>query len=188
MMRTQLPKGIYTPLPTFFNDDEELDLDALRTQVKYIASAGTVPVISGSMGEAVHLSHAERQVLITTTRSALDDAGLTNVPVVAGVGASSTRETIELAREAADAGADFVMVIPPGYYAGPLQAGGGEALRGFFLDVAAASRVPVILYNFPSVSAGIDLSSDMILDVVKASRNVCGAKLTYVNRPFGASS
>ncbi|KAK5121605.1 hypothetical protein LTR85_004777 [Meristemomyces frigidus] len=181
MARSQLPTGIYTPLPTFFKDDEELDLDALRSHVKYIASAGTIPVLSGSMGEAVHLSHDERRSLIVTARSALDDAGLTDVPVVAGVGAPSTKETVQLSNEAADAGADFVMVIPPGYYAGAMQAAGGEALRSFFVDVAAASKVPVILYNFPSVSAGIDLSSDLILDVVKASPNVCGAKLTCAN-------
>lgn len=179
MRRSELPRGIYTPLPTFFKDDEELDLDALRTHVQYVASAGTIPVLSGSMGEAVHLSHDERRTLIVTARMALDTAGLTNVALVAGVGAPSTRETIELANQAADAGADFVMVVPPGYYAGAMLASGGEALRSFFIDVAAASKVPVILYNFPSVSAGIDLSSDLILDVVRASPNVCGAKSTY---------
>lgn len=174
----ELPKGIYTPLPTFFHEDESLDLTALEQHVIFTASAGTIPVLAGSMGEAVHLSPSERQQMIRTTRQALDSAGLKETPIVSGVGAMSTRETIALANQAADAGADFVMAIPPGYYAGPLQANGGEALKRFFIDVAEASCVPVIVYNFPAVSGGIDLSSDLILDVVKGSPNICGAKLT----------
>ncbi|KAI0470543.1 putative dihydrodipicolinate synthase [Xylariaceae sp. FL0804] len=173
-----LPKGIYTPLPTFFDDDEELDLAALARHVAFTASAGTVPVVAGSAGEAPHLAPDERDALVRTARAALDDAGLGRVPVVAGVGAPSTRETVALARRAADAGADAVMVIPPGYYAGALTGGGGEALRRFFVDVAAASPLPVIVYNFPGVSAGIDLSSDLIVDVVREAPNVVGVKLT----------
>lgn len=104
------------------------------------------------MGEAVHLSHDERSQLIRTCRSTLDDCGLSNIPVVAGIGAASTRETIQLAHEAAEAGADFVMVIPPGYYAGALSAENKNSLKQFFLDVADTSRLPVILYNFVGVS------------------------------------
>ncbi|KAK3633350.1 hypothetical protein LTR56_013333 [Elasticomyces elasticus] len=199
-----LPRGIYTPLPTFFDPKtEDLDLEAFRRHVRYIASAGTIPVIAGSMGEAVHLDPNERRNLIQTARSALAEIGMQDkLPIIVGVGAPSTRETIELAHDAADAGADFVMAvrncllvhrlhnrvdtnqphlrskIPPGYYAPALKANDNEALKQFFVDVAAASRLPVILYNFPSVSAGIDLSSDSILDVVRSAPNVVGAKLT----------
>jgi 4-hydroxy-2-oxoglutarate aldolase len=148
--RNSLPRGIYTPLPTFFDDDEGLDLVAFSQHVKFIASAGTVPVLAGSMGEAIHLSHEERSQLIRTCRSTLDDSGLTNVPVVTGIGAASTRETIQLADEAAEAGADFVMVIPPGYYAGALCAENKKPLKQFFIDVAETSKLPVILYNFVS--------------------------------------
>jgi 4-hydroxy-2-oxoglutarate aldolase len=62
--------------------------------------------------------------------------------IVAGVGAPSTRESIKLAKDAAAAGADFVMVIPPGYYAGALLAN-PDSLKSFFIDVAEASPVPV---------------------------------------------
>ncbi|KAH8093905.1 dihydrodipicolinate synthetase [Cristinia sonorae] len=55
------------------------------------------------MGEAVHLTHSERATLIQTGRRALDDAGLSEIPIVAGTGTGSTRETIELCREAKDA-------------------------------------------------------------------------------------
>ncbi|OKL63407.1 hypothetical protein UA08_01770 [Talaromyces atroroseus] len=176
-----LPAGIYTPLPCFFKDDEDLDLEAFKKHVQFIAGAGTVPVISGSMGEAVHLSHTERIQLIKAARSALDEIQLTAMPIVAGAGANSTRESIELAQEAAQAGADFVMVIPPGYYAGALLANDSAAIKQFFVDIAEASPVPVILYNFPAVSNGIDINSDLIVEVVKCSPNVCGVKLTCAN-------
>jgi 4-hydroxy-2-oxoglutarate aldolase len=64
------------------------------------------------------------------------------MPVVAGVGAASTRESIDLSREAAAAGADFVMVIPPGYYAGALLSD-PSSIKQFFIDIAEESPVPV---------------------------------------------
>lgn len=175
-----LPKGIYTPLPTFFKPDEDLDLDAFAQHVTFIASAGTFPVVAGSAGEAPHLNAAERRELIKVARGTLNTTVVDGwtIPVVAGVGAPSTRETIILTKEAASAGADFVMVIPPGYYAGALKA--GSALLEYFVDVAESSPVPVVLYNFPAVAGGIDLDSDLIVEVAKRSSNVIGVKLTWV--------
>lgn len=177
-----LPEGIYTPIPTFFTPTEDLDLVSLSKHVIFTAKAGTFPVVAGSAGEAPHLTPAERADLIKTTRRALHDPSVpdgASIPIVAGVGAPSTRETIALAKEAAEAGADFVMVIPPGYYAGALKGEGGRAaLRDYFCDVAEASPVPVVLYNFPGVSSGIDLDSDLIVDVARRSGNVAGVKLT----------
>ena len=69
------------------------------------------------------------------------------------------------------------MVIAPGYYASTLAAN-REALKAFFVDIAEASPVPIIVYNFPGVSGGLDLDADLIVDVVKASPNVAGVKLT----------
>lgn len=96
------------------------------------------------MGEAIHLSHAERKTLIQTARRTLDDAGHTDVPIIAGAGAGSTRETVELCHEAAEAGADYVIVIASGYFAGALHP---KALKAFFTEVAAKSPLPVIIYN-----------------------------------------
>lgn len=64
---------------------------------------------------AVQLTHQERNQVVKAARSALDaDSSLSQVPLIAGTGASSTKETIELTKEAAEAGADFAMVISPG--------------------------------------------------------------------------
>jgi len=98
------------------------------------------------MGEAIHLSHVERVQLIQEARKALDEAGFMNVPLIAGTGAGSTRETIQLTNEAAGAGADYAIVIASGYFAGPL-AGNREALRAFWVEVSQKSPIPVMIYN-----------------------------------------
>ena len=165
----------------------------------FLAKAGIKPLLAGSMGEGLHLSHSERIDLIRAAREALDDAGFTGVPVIIGTGAGSTRETIQLSKEAAEAGADYVIVITPGYFAGVL-AGNKKALKAFFTEVAEKSPVPVIVYNCgltpgrccgpsqvaynlfldPGASAGIDLDSNLIIEIAKEAPNTVGVKLTYV--------
>ena len=114
---TTLPRGIYAPLPTFFLQDEELDLESFINHLLYVCRCGTIPVVNGSAGEAPHLTRTERSLLIRSARDALAANGMGHIPIVAGIGVPSTRETISLAKDAADAGADFVMIVSPGYYA-----------------------------------------------------------------------
>lgn len=176
-----LKAGIFAPIPTFFSPDtEDLDIPSFEAHLVRIAQAGVGPVIAGSMGEAIHLSRAERVALIQTARKTLDNAGLHNTPVIAGTGAGSTRETLELTKEAAAAGADYVLVIASGYFAGAL-AGDREALKTFWVEVSEKSPVPVMIYNYPGASGGIDLDSDLITDLAKECPNICGVKLTCGN-------
>lgn len=174
-----LSPGIYAPIPTFFKPDtEDLDLEPFAAHIVRLAKANVRPLIAGSMGEAIHLTHAERTTLIKTARAALDHAGFPDVPVIAGTGTGSTRETIELCHEAAAAGADFVIVIASGYFAGALTR---DALRAYFVEVAEKSPLPVIVYNFPGASGGIDLDSDLITELAEKCPNLCGVKLTCGN-------
>lgn len=98
------------------------------------------------MGEAHHLSHSERTTLIRAARRVLDNAGLAHFPLIAGTGAGSTRETIEVTKEAAEAGADYAIVICSGYFAGVL-ANNRHALKDFWSEVAEKSPIPVMIYN-----------------------------------------
>ncbi|PNP45147.1 hypothetical protein TGAMA5MH_03198 [Trichoderma gamsii] len=179
-MAKTLPKGLYAPLPVFFNDQDEIDYEAFAKHAKYVTAPGVLPVVSASMGEAVHLTPQERVKLIETLRSALDSIGLQETPIVAGVGGNSTRETIQLARDAAAAGANFALVIAPGYWAGYLK-GNPAAARKFFVDVAAASPIPVVIYNFPPVAGGIDLDSDDVVEIARLAPNICGIMLSCGN-------
>ncbi|KAI0374877.1 dihydrodipicolinate synthetase [Pilatotrama ljubarskyi] len=176
-----LQPGIYAPIPTFFAPEtEDLDLQSFSSHVIRLAKAGVRPLLSGSMGEAHHLSHAERATLIKTARRALDDAGFTSIPIIAGTGAGSTRETIQLSIEAAEAGADYAIVICSGYFAGALV-GNKKALKAFWSEVAEKSPIPVIIYNYPGASGGIDLDSDLITELATESPNIAGVKLTCGN-------
>jgi L-threo-3-deoxy-hexylosonate aldolase len=174
-----LKAGIYAPIPSFFLPlSEDLDIPTFEAHVARVAAAGIAPVIAGSMGEAIHLSHAERVRLIHAGRKALDNAGFPNLPTIVGTGAGSTRETIELGNAAAAAGADYAIVIASGYFAGALTR---SALKAFFVEVAQKSLIPVIIYNFPGASGGIDLDSDLIIELATECPNIIGVKLTCGN-------
>ncbi|KAL1953069.1 hypothetical protein VTO42DRAFT_3631 [Malbranchea cinnamomea] len=175
--RTPLRPGVYAPTMTFFDPvTEELDIPTIRKHAVRLAKAGLVGLVTmGSNGEAVHLSRAERVLVTQHTRSALDEAGFQNVPVIAGASDMSVRGTIELCREAAEAGAEYVLIVPPSYYRAAM--GNDEALYQYFTSVADASPVPLILYNYPGAVAGIDMDSDLIIRISQHP-NVVGTKFT----------
>lgn len=177
-----LTPGVYVPTPAFFRDDasEALDLATLARHAVRLARAGVAGLaVQGSNGEAVHLTDDERDAATRATREALDAAGFAHLPVVAGAGAQSTRQAVERCRRAAACGADAVLVLPPGYYQGLFD--GDAALVRFFRDVADASPVPVVLYNYPGAVAGLDLSSDVMVRLGREHPNIVGAKFTCGN-------
>jgi len=170
-----LAPGVFVPICTFFHaGTEEVDLDLTTKHAVRMASAGLGLVATGSMGEAHNLTHAERNSVVAAVRKGLDEASL-DVPLIAGTGAGSTKETIELSKDAKAAGATHVMVILSGYFKGALDA---ESIRDFFVDVAKDSPLPVIIYNYPGACAGIDLDSDQIEEIANLAPNICGVKLT----------
>ncbi|UNI24561.1 4-hydroxy-2-oxoglutarate aldolase [Purpureocillium takamizusanense] len=179
-MAKSLPSGLYAPLPAFFNDADELDIDSYVKHALYVTKPGVIPVVSATIGEAAHLDRQERIELIRALRSALDENNLHETPIVAGVGATSTRETIHFSQDAAAAGADFVLVIAPSYFAAALKAN-PSAIKTFFTDVASKSPVPVVIYNYPPVAGGIDLTSDDIVDIATTAPNVRGVMLSCGN-------
>ncbi|KAJ6594263.1 dihydrodipicolinate synthetase family protein [Mycena capillaripes] len=169
--------GVYCPLVTPFKPDSEaIDFDALQTQVVRLANARMGIVVLGTNGEASHLSDTERSAVIRATRKALDTNGFTQTPILAGTGTGSAKETIRLCAEARDAGADYVIVIPPGYFS---FAVGRDlpSLKNFFIQVLDASPLPVMIYNFPGAASGIDFDSDFLIDLSE-HQNCFGAKLT----------
>jgi len=98
---------------------------------------------------------------------------------IAGTGAGSLKETMKLTEEAAKAGADAIIVIASGYFAGA-WGNDQKALYNFWFQIAERSPVPVIIYNYPGASGGIDLDSDIITSLA-AHPNIIGCKLTCGN-------
>lgn len=151
-----LPEGIYPPLPTFFDENEDLDLLTLRQHIRNLAGTGVAGyVVMGSNGESVHLSVDERVQVIETAREV---AGARAV-IVAGCGEQSTRATIVNCRNAARAGASFVLILPPSYFKGRMQE---PALLAHYRAIADASSLPLIIYNMPASAAGLDLRAATI--------------------------
>lgn len=174
-----LAPGVFVPVSTFFHKaSEDLDLETTGKHSIRLAKAGVAGLVTlGSNGEAVLLTRHERKLVTKTTRKALDDAGYHAVPIIVGCGAESTRETVELCHEALAAGGDYALVLPPSYYKPLFQS---DTLVEFFQDVADASPIPILIYNYPGAARGIDLDSDTISALAKY-RNIAGCKFTCGN-------
>jgi 4-hydroxy-2-oxoglutarate aldolase len=176
-----LEAGVYVPTVCFFDPvTEDLDTQTIATHAVRLARAGVTGLTTqGSNGEAVHLTHAERQTVTAATRSALNAAGFTSMPILVGCGTQSVRETIQYCREAHASGGDYALVLPPSYYA-PLFSPSAASVIEFFTAVADQSPIPLVIYNYPGAVSGMDLSSDVIVQLA-AHPNIVGVKLTCGN-------
>lgn len=180
MPLTSLRPGVYAPTMTFFDaQTEELDIASIRRHAVRLAKAGLVGLVTmGSNGEAVHLTREERMTVTRETRSALDEAGFSNVPVIAGASENSIRGTIKLCKEVATSGGEYALIVPPSYYRAAV--GNDETLYQYFTAVADESPIPLILYNYPGAVAGIDMDSDLIIRISEHP-NIVGTKFTCAN-------
>jgi 4-hydroxy-2-oxoglutarate aldolase len=166
---SELHRGVYPPLPTFFDAREELDLLTCRRHIQRLSGTGLAGyVVMGTNGEAVHLSPAERIQVIEVTRETAGSQAL----LLAGCAEQSTRATIENCRAAARAGADLALVLPPSYFKGRMNE---QALLAHYRMVADASPVPVVIYNMPASAAGLDLSATVLCALAEHG-NIIGVK------------
>lgn len=176
--RPPLRPGVYVPTVAFFTSSDTVHDEHTTSHAARLARAGVAGLVThGSNGEAVHLSHRERQHVNRLTRAALDEAGYAHLPLLVGCGAQSTRETIELCEEAAASGGSYALVLPPSYYSGLVPR---ALLLEHFRIVADKSPIPVLIYNFPGAANGVDLDSDAILELARHP-NIAGVKLTCGN-------
>ncbi len=158
--------GVIPALVTPFDEKENLDEGALRKITQYVLENGVHAVMTtGGNGEFPHLLREEKQ---RVTQVVVEEtAG--RVPVIVGTAACSTREAILLSQDAMDAGADAVIVTPPYYFTLP-----DDSLHQFYRDLAAASPLPVVVYNNPTYT-GNPLSPALIARLAEIP-NVIGLK------------
>lgn len=164
---------------TFFDPDtEELDIPTIKKHAVRLVKDGLAGLtVMGSNGEAVHCTREEKVTAVRATREALDEAGFTETPIMVGATEGSVKGTIELIKECAKAGADYVLLLPPSYYRAQTDE---ETIEGYFFAVADASPLPLILYNYPGAVSGIDMDSDLLIRLAKHS-NIVGTKFTCGN-------
>lgn len=152
-------KGIMVALYTPFTADQSaIDVPALDQHIQYLIKVGVHGLVpGGSTGEFTALTLEERKQLVEVcVKSA---AG--RVPVIAGTGALSTRDGVELAKHAAGAGASALMVAPPFY-----DAPNVEELHELLAELHAVSKLPIMYYNIPSAT-GLKLSPTQLADLSK---------------------
>jgi 4-hydroxy-tetrahydrodipicolinate synthase len=139
--------------------DTELDLDALERLIEFHIENKTDAIVSmGTTGESATFMEQEHGLVIKRTVEIVNG----RIPVIAGTGANSTTEAINLTRYAKEAGADGCLLVTP-YYNKPTQ----EGLYQHFKMVAEAVSIPQILYNVPARTA-----CDMLPETVARLSNV----------------
>lgn len=165
--------GIYVPAVTCF--DPETDELCLREQAKYysyLANSGlTGLVVLGTNAETFLLTRDERATLLKLARQSVPE----KYPIIAGVGGHSTKQVLEYISDAYAAGANFVLVLPCAYFGKQTTP---AVVENFYHQVASASPLPIIIYNFPGVCNGLDLDSDIMTSLAQAHPNIVGVKLT----------
>ena len=147
--------GILTAMVTPFDANGELAEDATASLVRHLLENGCDGlVLAGSTGEGSTLSDEEK---LRLWEIGVAESG--EAPVIAGTGSNDTRHSVELTHRAAEVGVDGVLVVTP-YYNKPDRRG----LIAHFGAVAAASDLPVIVYNIPSRSV-IDMPNDLLAEL-----------------------
>jgi 4-hydroxy-tetrahydrodipicolinate synthase len=159
-------KGCGTALVTPFRPDGRLDEEALASLVEWQVQAGIQFLVPcGTTGESVTLEHEEYLAVVRIT---VEVSG-SRVPVVAGAGGNDTAKIIRLVAELERLGADAILSVSP-YYNRPTQ----EGIYRHFREIAAASRLPVIVYNVPG-RTGSNVLPDTILRLAELP-NILGVK------------
>jgi 4-hydroxy-2-oxoglutarate aldolase len=162
-------RGVIAPVVTTFGDrDEAVNLDTFATNLRAYAAAGlSGVVVCGSTGEAALLSEEERRTLVETSSREMPS----DMTLIVGTGAESTRQCVERCRVASDHGAHAVLVVAPHYYSSAMTP---PALEAHYLRVADESPLPVLLYNIPKYMH-FALEPDLVARLSK-HENIVGMK------------
>jgi 4-hydroxy-2-oxoglutarate aldolase len=166
-------RGIFPPIPTPFDAGGDVAIQALLENLErwnQYDLAGYV--VLGSNGEGVYLNEREKIRVWEAARRVIPSDKL----LIAGTGCESTRETIALSRQAAQAGADAVLVVTPHYFDGKMTS---EGLVRHYQALADASPVPVLIYNVPKFTH-VDMATSAIAHAARHS-NIIGMKDTSGN-------
>lgn len=156
---------VLTAMVTPFHADGSLDVAGAAELARWLVAHGNDGlVVAGTTGEAPTLTDDEKAELWAAVRAAVD------VPLVAGTGSYDTRHTCELSERAAAIGVDGLLVVTP-YYSRPSQAG----LDAHFRAVAAATDLPVVLYDIPG-RTGRKIDTDLLIRLANEVPSIVGIK------------
>ena len=159
-------RGIIPPMITPFDEEEKVDIKTLKKMTNYLIDSGVHGVFPlGSTGEGYGIDFDEKRKVIETVL----EANNKRVPVYAGTGAITTKESLRLTEMATKIGVDALSVITP-YFISPNE----EELYEHYKVIASSTDLPIILYNNPG-RTGVDLSLDLIIRL-NSIDNIVGIK------------
>jgi 4-hydroxy-2-oxoglutarate aldolase len=160
--------GVFAPISTPFADNEDVDIDALRYNLERYARSGITGYLAlGSNGENRSLTEDEKErVLDAIVRG----KGAGQV-VIAGATYDAQRDTERFLASAAGLGADFGLVLSPGYFRKQMT---DEVLYRYFSSLADRSPLPLLLYNAPGF-CGVTLSAELVSRLAR-HQNIVGLK------------
>jgi 4-hydroxy-tetrahydrodipicolinate synthase len=157
--------SVVTAMVTPFHGDGALDLDGAVALADHLVSAGSDGLlVAGTTGEGPVLTDGEALELFRAV------AGAVSVPVVASTGSNDTAHAVAFTRSVAGSGVDGVLVVTP-YYNRPSAAG----LSAHFRTVAAATDLPVVLYDIP-IRTGRRIGTDLLIELASEVPNIIGVK------------
>ncbi len=167
--------GVLLPLTTPFDRGAVSPAKLAGNIARYEAHGLAGYLVLGSTGEAALLDEDEKIAVLEAARKAIP----ATKAMLAGVGLESTSATIRLARRAADAGADLLLVITPFFFRSRMSA---DALVRHFTAVADASRVPILLYNVPVYTALV--IQPAVVATLASHPNIVGLKDSAGDLPW----
>ena len=137
--------GVWAPAVTFFNHEtDELDLASQAKYYKYLSKSLTGLVVLGTNAETFMLTREERATLLKTARDAVGP----DYEIMAGAGGHSTKQVLEFINDAAEAKANYVLVLPCAYFGKQTS---NKVIMNFYEEIAEKSPLPIVIYNFPGV-------------------------------------
>ena len=159
-------KGCFTAIVTPFKAGKP-DLEALKRIIDFQAGKGVAGIVPcGSTGEAATLSPEEYLAVIKAAVAAAKG----RLQVMPGVGTNSTAKSVEMVKKVSALGVDGLLAIVP-YYNKPTQ----DGLAAHFSEIAAATRLPVVLYNIPG-RTGVNMLPATVLSLRRKFSNITGIK------------
>ena len=164
-------KGIIVPILTPMHEDETVNYEELVNQIERLIAAGVHGIfVFGTNGEGYILDEEEKAEIIRVAVKAVSG----RVPVYAGTGCVSTRDTVRMSRKAKELGADVLSIITPSFAAASQE----EIIR-HYETVANAVDMPILLYNIPA-RTGNALAPATVQKLSQVA-NIVGAKDSSVN-------
>ena len=159
--------GVFAPVVTPFHSDE-LALDDLRFNLRKLNETNLAGYLAlGSNGEFKSLSDKEQNRILEVFA---EEKG--NKVVIVGAGCESTRQTIEKSKLAFEMGFDYVSILTPSYFARQID---GATLQCYYERIADSIDIPVLLYNAPGFTGGMEIPLQIVLEL-SGHPNIVGMK------------